>query len=131
MESKTLTCICCPIGCQITIELDENCIQTLTGNTCKRGETYARKEISSPERVVTTTVLVNDGDIPTIPVKTKDPVPKDKIFDCIKSLQNITVTAPVCIGDIVLCNVAGTGVDVIATKNVSRGSSPVISGNSQ
>nr|WP_294494021.1 DUF1667 domain-containing protein [uncultured Mediterraneibacter sp.] len=119
MESKTLTCICCPVGCQITIKLEENKIKSLTGNTCQRGGAYARREITSPERIVTTTVRVTGGDAKMVPVKTKDPIPKDKIFDCIQSLRNVTATAPVHVGDVILQNAAETGVDITATKNVA------------
>ena len=88
------------------------------GNTCPRGEEYARKEVTDPTRIVTTTVRVADGKVPMINVKTEHDIPKDKIFDCIAALRGVTIKAPVHIGDIVLENVAGTGVNIVAAGNM-------------
>lgn len=118
MESKTLTCICCPMGCQITVETNGSEIINLTGNTYKRGDTYARREITSPSRTVTSTVRVTGGTLPAVSVKTRSDIPKDKIFECIRCLKDVSVKAPVHIGEVILSNAAGTGVDIIATKNV-------------
>lgn len=118
MESKTLTCICCPMGCQITVETNGSEIINLTGNTCKRGDTYTRREITSPSRTVTSTVRVTGGTLPAVSVKTRSDIPKDKIFECIRCLKDVSVKAPVHIGEVILSNAAGTGVDIIATKNV-------------
>lgn len=118
MESKTLTCICCPMGCQITVETNGSEIINLTGNTCKRGDTYARREITSPSRTVTSTVRVTGGTLPAVSVKTRSDIPKDKIFECIRCLKDVSVKAPVHIGEVILSNAAGTGVDIIATRNV-------------
>ena len=118
MESKTLTCICCPMGCQITVETNGSEIINLTGNTCKRGDTYARREITSPSRTVTSTVRVTGGTLPAVSVKTRSDIPKDKIFEFIRCLKDVSVKAPVHIGEVILSNAAGTGVDIIATKNV-------------
>lgn len=118
MEQKNLTCIGCPLGCLITVELENGEVIAVTGNTCKRGDDYARKEVTSPTRIVTTTVKVKDGNAPTVSVKTKSDIPKDKMFDCVKALKEVIVQAPVTIGDVVLENVAGTGVDIVATKEV-------------
>ena len=118
MEQRNIICIGCPLGCQITVETINNEIFSINGNTCKRGEDYARKEIVSPARIVTSTVKVSGGKVPVVSVKTKSDIPKDKIFDCVKELKTVEIQAPVAIGDIVLANVAETGVDVVATKNV-------------
>ena len=118
MEQRILTCIGCPLGCLVTVELENGEVVSVTGNTCKRGDDYARKEVTTPTRIVTSTVRVTGGNAPTVSVKTKSDIPKDKIFDCAKALKEVKVTAPVSIGDVVLENVAGTGVDVVATKAV-------------
>ena len=115
-----LTCICCPLGCQITVLLDGDEIANISGNTCKRGEEYARKEITAPLRTVTTTVRVTGGASPVVSVKTKTDIPKGRIFDCIACLKNISVEAPVHIGDVIVKNVAGTGIDIVATKEIPR-----------
>lgn len=117
---KHLTCICCPLGCRITVLLDGNEIGNISGNTCKRGEEYARREITAPVRTVTTTVRVTGGASPVVSVKTKTDIPKDRIFDCIACLKNISVEAPVNIGDVIVKDVAGTGIDIIATKEIPR-----------
>lgn len=117
MERK-LTCIGCPLGCEVTVELKGMDVVSVSGNTCPRGEAYARKEVTSPTRIVTTTVRVENGVLPAVSVKTKSDIPKDKIIDCVMVLQSVSVKAPVAIGDIVYKNVSDTGIDVIATKNV-------------
>lgn len=118
MEKRSLTCIGCPLGCTVTVELDNGQITAVTGNTCKRGDDYARKEVTRPMRVVTSTVRVTGGDIPVVSVKTERDIPKVKIMDIMRSLTDISVPAPVHIGDVILKNAAQTAVDIIATKEV-------------
>ena len=118
MEERKLTCIGCPMGCPLTVVMNGKEVVSVTGNTCKRGDVYARKEVTDPTRIVTSTVRVSGGSIPMVSVKTKEDIPKDKIFECVRALKGIRVPAPVHIGDIILKNVADTGVDIVATKNV-------------
>lgn len=118
MEQKNLICIGCPLGCQIIVEMENKEVLSVKGNTCKRGEDYARKEVNAPTRIVTSTVKVIGGNAPMVSVKTKSDIPKDKIFDCIKVLKEVIVQAPVSIGDVVLENAVGCGVDIVATKSV-------------
>lgn len=120
METKNLTCINCPMGCSITVKMDGGRIVSITGNTCKRGEDYAGKELTNPTRIVTTTVKVTGGQSNTVSVKTGKDIPKEKIFDCVRELKNVQVQAPVRIGDVVASDIAGTGIDVVATGNVER-----------
>ena len=120
MDIRNLTCISCPMGCQITVEMDGSEVVRVSGNTCKRGEVYARKEVTDPTRIVTTTVRVSGGKADMVSVKTRSDIPKGKISDCVKALKGMTVEAPVHIGDVILPDAAGTGVDIIATKNVSK-----------
>lgn len=119
MEKRNLICIGCPMGCPITVTMEAGEIREVTGFTCKRGETYARKEVTNPTRIVTSTVRVEGGISPMVSVKTAQDIPKGKIFDCANALRTVQVKAPVAIGDVVLANVAGTGVDVVATKAVA------------
>lgn len=118
MEQKNLTCIGCPLGCQIVVELNDGEIKSVTGNTCKRGDDYARKEVTSPTRIVTSTVRVIGGNAATVSVKTKSDIPKSKIFECVKAMKEVIVQAPIAIGDVILSNVADTGVDIVATKGI-------------
>lgn len=118
METRNLTCIGCPLGCSLTVEMNNGEVVSVTGNTCPRGDAYARKEVTNPTRIVTSTVRVSNGAAVMVSCKTKEDIPKGKIFEVTKALTDVVVPAPVKIGDVVLSNVAGTGVDVIATKNV-------------
>ena len=118
MNTVNLICIGCPLGCPLTVEMEGKEVKSVSGNTCPRGDAYAKKELTNPTRIVTSTVRVAGGKLAMVSVKTQSDIPKDKIFDCVKALKDVELTAPVKIGDVVLENVAGTGVSVIATKNV-------------
>lgn len=118
MEIRNLTCIGCPLGCALTVELDGGEVVSVSGNTCKRGDDYARKEVTHPTRIVTSSVYVSGGAIPMVSVKTASDIPKEKIMDIMASIEHVKVAAPVKIGDVVLANAADTGVDIIATKDI-------------
>lgn len=115
MEKRKLTCIGCPMGCQLEVELEGSEIQIVTGNLCKRGDVYARKEVTNPTRIVTTTVRLAGGGV--VPVKTKEDIPKEKIMDCVRQLKALELQGPVDIGQVILEDAAGTGVPVIATAS--------------
>ena len=117
IEEKNLTCIGCPLGCALKVTIDGENV-TVTGNTCKRGADYGAKEVTHPTRIVTSTVCVKNGTIPMVSVKTAQDIPKEKIMDVMECINQITVEAPVHIGDVLLSDVAATGVDIVATKNV-------------
>ena len=110
MEKRELTCIGCPLGCSITVTLENGEIKDVTGYTCKRGHDYARKEVTNPTGSATGAAVVS--------CKTAQDIPKGKIFEIVVALRQVTAHAPVKIGDVLLSNAAGTGVDIIATKNV-------------
>ena len=118
MEIKELTCIGCPLGCGLTVSMDGKSVVSVTGNTCRRGDDYARKEVTDPRRVVTSTVRVRGGKAPVVPVRTDGDIPKGSIFACLNELKLVKANAPVRIGDVLLADAAGTGVNIIATKNV-------------
>lgn len=117
--NKELTCINCPMGCTLQVEIEENEIQSVTGNSCKRGDIYARQEVFHPMRMITSIVPVRNGKIAMVSVKTSEPVEKEKIFDVMKAMKNFSVKAPVEIGQVLIEKVAGTQADIIATKAVS------------
>ena len=102
MSTRELTCIGCPLGCAITVTMDGSTVTAVTGNTCPRGDAYARKEVTNPTRIVTSTVRVNGGIYPMANVKTASDIPKGRIFDCVNALKDITVNAPLKIGDVVI-----------------------------
>lgn len=116
-ETRELTCINCPLGCMLTVELKDGEVVSVSGNTCKRGDVYARKEIANPTRIVTTSVPVRGSNTERmLSVKTARDVPKGKIFDIMDVLHGVSVEAPVEVGDVVVANVCDTGVDVVATR---------------
>ena len=120
METRELTCIGCPMGCALTVELENGAVAAVHGNTCPRGDAYARKEVTAPTRIVTTTVRVTGGELAAVSCKTRSDIPKDKIFDIVRALKAVEVPAPVAIGQVLLPDAAGTGVDIIATKAVPK-----------
>ena len=112
-----ITCINYPVGCRLNVTLENGQVVSVTGNTCKRGETYARQECVDPQRMVTAVIPVAGSAMP-LSVKTRTPIPKKLIDDCMKALSEVQIAAPVAAGSVVLANVCGTGVDIIATKSV-------------
>ncbi|MDD4850766.1 MAG: DUF1667 domain-containing protein [Gemmiger sp.] len=113
---KELICICCPRGCHL--QVDETQDYAVTGNACPRGAEYGRAECTAPTRVVTSTVAVRGAAYPRCPVKTAAPIPKGKIFEVMATLDGLTLRAPVTLGQVVVKNAAGTGVDVVATRTL-------------
>ena len=118
METRELTCINCPMGCRIAVSMEGDEVLSVTGNTCKRGDIYARTEVVAPVRTVTTTIKVTGGNVDRVSCKTKSPVPKDKIFDVMKEIGTASCKAPINIGDVLIPDCAGTGIPVVATKSV-------------
>ena len=98
MSTVNLICIGCPLGCPLTVEMEGNEVKSVAGNTCPRGDAYAKKELTNPTRIVTSTVRVAGGKLAMVSVKTESDIPKGKIFDCVKALKEVEVTAPVKIG---------------------------------
>lgn len=116
METRELTCIGCPVGCSLLVELMSGQIIKVTGNNCQIGERYAKSELTNPMRTLTSTVRTDSSHDPVISVKTQGEIPKSKIMECMKALKEIEVKMPINIGDVVLADVAGTGVNIVATK---------------
>ena len=117
---KEMICIGCPMGCYLAVDYDGKKVRSVSGNRCKVGLEYAEKEISNPERTLTTTLKVKNGHLPLVSVRTNKPLPKNKIFDAMDLLAKVEVEAPVKIGDSIVQNIFGTGVDVVATKNITK-----------
>ena len=117
MSERNMTCVACPLGCQLTVTLDGEQVVSVVGNTCKRGVAYARTEITCPTRSLTTTVKCLNGMHPVVPVKSSVPVPKDKLLECMKVINSVTVHAPVSVGQVIIHNILGTDAHIIATNN--------------
>ena len=111
-----LICITCPRGCHLSVDDNLN----VTGNSCPRGALYAKAELTHPVRMVTSSVNVVSETESRLPVKTKDPIPKELIFKVMEEIDRAEVKAPINIGDVVIKDVLGTGVDIVATKNINR-----------
>ncbi|PWM34319.1 MAG: molybdopterin oxidoreductase [Coriobacteriia bacterium] len=117
-QCRTLTCIRCPRGCQVEVEAVGTEVVGVRGNSCKRGEAYARAEIAAPVRTVTSTVpVIGSATERMVSVKTSREVPKDKVMEFMAAILRARVHAPVRIGDVIVADVAGTGADVVATKS--------------
>lgn len=115
---REMICVACPVGCGISIELDgEKKVLSVTGNQCKRGEAYAITECTAPARTLTTTAKVKGGHLPLVPVKSAKPIPKELMLESVQIINAAQVKAPVKIGDVIVENILGTGVDIIATNN--------------
>ena len=110
-----IICITCPKGCHLTVD---EVTYEVTGNNCPRGAVYGKNELTAPTRVITSTVAVSGGDICLCPVRTESPIPKGKMFDVMEAIHAVRILSPVRIGDVVIENVCGTGVNVIATRNI-------------
>lgn len=111
---KELTCIVCPMGCTITVDLDENGkVLKITGNTCPRGAKYAEAEFTNPQRTITTTLRCEDGSM--VSVKTDTTIPKDKMFEAMQMINDTVVKLPVKVGDVLIEGVFGS--NVVATQN--------------
>lgn len=107
---RNLTCIVCPIGCSIDVEISGGEVVSVSGNTCVRGAEYAKKECTSPERGVTSTMRCTNGEM--LPVKTSQPISKDKIFECMNLINGTTATLPVKVGEVLIKDVFGS--DIVA-----------------
>ena len=116
MATRELTCIVCPRGCTLTATLDDSGAPiSVTGNASKRGVTYANDECTNPRRTVTSTVRCKSGGVAA--VKTESTIPKGLVFDAMKEINKVVAPDDVTVGDVVIENVCGTGVNVVVTSN--------------
>ncbi|MGL5330356.1 MAG: DUF1667 domain-containing protein [Peptostreptococcaceae bacterium] len=112
-----ITCIVCPMGCSLVVDkIDDD--YKVSGNSCKRGIKYGIDELTNPKRVITTTVKLDNSYLSLLPVKTEDSIPKDMMFEIMEELDSIKVSAPINVGDIIVENILGTGVNIVSTKAV-------------
>lgn len=122
MAKHELVCIVCPMGCRLTVteNPDKEMGYDVIGNKCKRGLDYGVKELVNPTRVLTSTVKIKHGILNRVPVRTNGEIPKTLIFKCMEELCKVELTAPVSLGDVVISNVLGTGVDIITSRSMER-----------
>ncbi len=117
-QTTAMICITCPVGCALEVTHDGTTVIRVAGNACKKGVGYAQDELTNPRRMVATTVRVRGGLHPLVPVYTAAPVPKPLIFDLLALLRRVELEAPVRLGQVVLENALGTGVDVVASRDM-------------
>ncbi|MFX1281548.1 MAG: DUF1667 domain-containing protein, partial [Promethearchaeota archaeon] len=110
--SKDIRCIVCPTGCLVHVENVSGEL-VIEGHSCKRGEEYAREEFIAPKRILTTTIRVEDGFLPLVPVRSDSPIPKEKLQDALKEIAKTVVKAPIKMGDILLKNVIGLDINIV------------------
>lgn len=109
---RELTCIACPLGCSLTVTLEGKTVISVEGNTCPRGKDYAINECTAPVRTVTSTVMCENGDL--VSVKTKNPIPKDKVFEAMRVINSTTAKLPIKVGDVLIDDLFGS--PVVATQ---------------
>lgn len=117
MAEKKITCIVCPIGCEITVCGEGENITSIEGYTCKRGETYARNEFIHPVRILTSTAKIRGAAEPLVAVRSNKPVPKELLLDCMEEIKKLDLTAPIHRYDVLISNICNTGADIVATGN--------------
>lgn len=118
-EMKPITCVVCPAGCLVNCSVDGGEVWFVSGHECARGEKYARAEVVAPVRSLTTTILVEGGPLAVLPVRTSGPVPKGQVLACLAEIKKRTVSGPVRRGQVLMDNVLGLGVELIACRDLS------------
>ena len=114
---KELTCINCPMGCRLTVTIEEQKVVDVKGNICPKGKQYAQQEVICPMRVVTALMPVEGEDKP-LSVRTSKPIPKADIFNCVREIYSKKAKRPIVCGDVLIKDVCGTGADIIATQDI-------------
>ena len=117
--SKDIRCIICPTGCLVHIENVSGEL-IIEGHSCKRGEEYAREEFIAPKRILTTTIRVENGFLPLVPVRSDKPIPKEKLEETLKQIAKAIIKAPIKMGDILLKKVLGLDINIIASRDLAK-----------
>ena len=118
MEEKNFICTACPMGCKLIVRLDGNEVVQVLGHRCRRGENYGAQEATTPKRMLATTVRARGGLHPLLPVYTSAEVPKAKMREILAILREVEITCPVKMGDMILKDIADTGVDILASRDL-------------
>ena len=117
MEQREIICATCPMGCHVTVTMEDGKILDVKGNTCPRGDAYARQEVTDPRRVITTTIGLTDGKV--LPVKSDNAVSKNRIPEFMQKIHHVAVKPPVQIGDVLIPDIDGEGNNIVATQNAT------------
>jgi CxxC motif-containing protein len=119
-EKRHFTCVTCPVGCEVDVELQGGSVVSMEGNKCAKGEEFVLQELEEPMRILTTTVRARGAKWPMLPVRTDKPIPKRLFFQVMGELADIELEAPVKLSKVIVRDVAGTGANIVATRNVKR-----------
>lgn len=119
-ETEEMICITCPMGCTLQVTREGNTVLQVDGNTCRRGLAYVERELNDPRRMVATTVRIRGGVHPLMPVYTEAAFPKPRIFDLLEALRHLELEAPVKAQQVVLEDALGTGINVVASRDMPR-----------
>jgi len=117
---RIMTCIACPQGCRLEVDAGGARVISVAGQKCERGDAYARQEIEAPMRTLTTSVLTRGLELKMLPVRTRKPIPKGKLFEAMAAIKLLVVSSPVKAGAIVAANFLGLGVDLVACRSLEK-----------
>ena len=120
MNTKIMTCVTCPVGCEMTVEYEGEKLISVAGNDCRRGEKYASDEITNPRRTLTSTVIINGAKTKFLPVKTDKPIAKAQIFEAMRIINGIKINAPVKMGDVLYEDFTERGINLVAGRDVEK-----------
>ena len=121
MKKHEMICIVCPMSCHLEVDLDDaGQVLNVTGNACNRGDVYARKELTNPTRMLTSTVKISGALYDRLPVITSSDIPKGMMFEVMKALAHVEVVAPVAMNEVIIKNVCGLDVNIIASRSMER-----------
>ena len=118
-EERSFICVSCPLGCGLNVIIEDGEVTYVSGNSCPRGAAYAKTEVKDPRRVFASTVRVTGGKLPVCPIRSKTPAPKGKLSEIAKAVAELNVNAPIKIGQVLIHNVCGTDVDIVASRDLN------------
>ena len=123
-EALQFNCTTCPSECLLTVEVERDAngavtaVRSVTGNSCPRGDKFAHQELTCPMRVLTTTVAVSGGDEALLPVRTAEAIPLELHAQAMDLIRGVVVNAPIRMGDVVLEDLLGTNIDLVASMDI-------------
>ena len=120
IDEKEFICTICPNSCRLSVYKDKEGEMHVSGNQCIRGEHFGFKEYTNPERMLITTMRIENSKFPVIPVRSQKPLPKDQLLAAVKIVNDHVCNAPVTMGQVVIPNILGTGIDVIASRSMDE-----------
>ncbi len=120
VEKEHFTCVVCPIGCEIDVELKDTDVVSIEGSKCAKGKEFVLQELEEPMRILTTTIRIKGAEWAMLPVRSDRPIPKRLLFRVMEELANIELQAPVKMSELIISDVAGTGADIVATRTMER-----------